>query len=142
MFSSSGGISVRLAVQPGPTRVVLLYGLVQCRSLRDSSPLARVVNVTPQGDSSVCPATPFDAYMKQHARRERRMMACEPEARYRVKVFRSPGDCTELEFTSLPDALAYFYSARVPGFTGCLQLCDRAEILQSWDGYGSSPCPA
>ena len=54
--------------------------------------------------------------------------------RYRVRIFRTLADCTELEFVTLPEALSYCYSARAPGFSGRLQLWDHQEMIQSWEG--------
>lgn len=58
------------------------------------------------------------------------------QIRFRVMVFRSHVDCTELEFASLSDALSYCYSTRSPGFRGRLQLWDDHGLIQAWDGGG------
>jgi hypothetical protein len=53
---------------------------------------------------------------------------------YRIKVFRTPLECTTLEFGTLWEALCYFYSARIPGFDGQIQLWDQNTMIESWDG--------
>lgn len=56
------------------------------------------------------------------------------EAKYRIVVSRAPKECTTLEFGTLTEALCYFYSARIPGFDGQIQLWDRTKMIESWDG--------
>jgi len=55
-------------------------------------------------------------------------------SQYRIVVLRTPKECTTLEFSTLTEALCYYYSARIPGFDGQIQVWERSKMIESWDG--------